>query len=237
MHRALVIMLLLGCFSAASQSKTFVGLRAGGQFSSAFITHTIFIPNIDTDFIQNAHAGVVVKHFNFKALNPKSLNAGFQTGVNFIQRGWQQNFTDENLDPYRINLNYLEFPIEGIIYGGKGKTKVFGTLGIYYERLLGSSEKNRPVAQLESDGVSVGVDDFYTYDSDRDPENGYGTRISFGVFSEFPFGTLQVEAFTSISFSGVFDFEDRTTQIPDQSNLYSIGLSLSYFIGFGELDF
>ncbi len=215
-----------------AQSKTFVGVRAGGQFSSAYIAHTVRPVNIDTDFTQTGHAGLVVKHFNFKNVSKLGINAGLQSSINYIQRGWKQLFSAENqLDPYTVRLDYLEVPLEAILYGGKGNTKVYGTMGIYYERLINSSEKNRPLED------QLGRDDFETYDAARDPENGYGARFSLGVFRTFPFGALQLEAFSSVSFSGVFNFDNRTTEIPDQSNLYSIGLSLGYFIGFGKLDF
>lgn len=221
---------LIGKLSA--QTKTFLGFRGGAQVSTAFIAHTIFPTNLDTDFITTSHFGLVVKHFNFKAINKVGINAGLQTGLNYIQRGWKQNFTDtENLDPYTIRLDYLELPLEAILYGGKGNTKVFGTLGIYYERLINNVAKNTP------DPNFLGRDDFYTYDRGRDPENGYGARLSFGVFSAFPFGTLQLEAFSSVSFSGVFNFGDRTTRIPDLANPYSIGLSVAYFFEFGDMEF
>ena len=226
-----IFLILIG-FLAFGQSKTFVGVRAGAQTSSAYIAHSIRAVNMDTDFTTTAHAGLVLKHFNFKGLKRGALNAGLQTGVNYIQRGWRQVFSEENnLPDYSVRLDYLEFPVEAVIYAGKGNTKFFGTAGIYYERLINSAEKNRPNED------ELGRDEFNTYIESRDPKNGYGGRASLGVFSTFPFGTIQLEAFTSVSFSGVFEFENRTTDIPDQSNLYSIGISLGYFIGFGKMDF
>lgn len=232
MRHYLSILFLLGGLLASGQSKTFLGVRAGAQTSSAYIAHSIRAVNMDTDFTTNAHAGLVVKHFNFKSLKKGGLHAGLQSGVNYIQRGWRQVFSEENnLPDYSVRLDYLELPVEAIIYAGKGDTKIFGTMGVYYERLLSSTEKNRPNEE------DLGRDEFNTYIESRDPKNGYGARASLGLFSTFPFGTIQLEAFTSVSFSGVFEFDNRTTDIPDQSNLYSIGLSIGYFIGFGKMDF
>lgn len=229
----LTLLVILSLVSGLKgQTKTYIGIRGGAQVSSAFIAHTAFPINMNTDFIQTPHAGFVVKHFNFKTRNKVGINAGIQGSINYIQRGWKQNFQLlSGLDPYTAKLDYLEVPVEAILYGGKDKTKVFGTMGLYYERLIGNNLSDMPDPDL------LDRDDFYTYEEDRDRKNGYGGRFSFGVFSDFPFGAIQLEIFTSISFSGVFEFGDRTTGIPDQSNLYSIGLSLAYFIPFGKMDF
>ena len=220
---------------AQGQTRTYIGIRGGGQASSAYIAHTIFPINMDLTFLETAHAGVVFKHFNFRSNNPKALHAGFQSGINFIQRGWKQNFTTESgLQPYQTKLGYLEVPIEAILYWGQKRTKFFITMGLYYERLLTDRSKNRPTAdQLESIR-----DDFFEYDPTRnDRQNGYGGRVAFGAFTDLPFGTIQLELFSSISFSGLFAFTNRTTAIPDQSNLYSIGLSAAYLFRFGKMEF
>jgi len=217
---------------AVSQSKTFIGIRGGGQFSSAYITHTVRPYNFNSEFTQTINAGLVVKHFNFKSINKLGINAGIQSGVNYVQKGWKQEFTPlSGIEPYEIQLDYLEFPIEAVLYGGKGSTKFFGTMGIYYERLIENKDSNRPNED------ELGRDEFETYVRERDPEDGYGLRGSLGGMSTFPFGTLQLVAFSSVSFSGVFEFDNRTTEVPDQSNLYVIGVSLGYFIGFGKMDF
>ena len=221
----------------SAQSRTDIGIRSGYQFSSAFITHSLFPVNLRTDFIQNGHFGVVVKHFNFRRVTGKGVHAGLQLSANYIQRGWRQTFSlGSPLPPLDTRLSYLEIPVEAILYGGSGRTKFFGTLGIYFERLVSSDVPDSPDDEL------LGRDDFFTYQPDRDPENGYGIRASLGSFVDLPFGTVQLELFTSVSFSGVFEFGNRSPRppdevIPDQSVLYSVGLSAGYFISFGKLEF
>lgn len=221
-----------------AQSRSYLGLRAGGQASSAYIVHTIFPVNMDISFVETAHVGAVFKHFNFRSTNPKALQAGFQTGINYIERGWQQRFPDAfNLQPYQTRLGYLEVPIEAVLYWGQKNTKFYLTMGLYYERLISDRSMNRPTNEQISD-LDDAQTDFYEYDESRgDRMNGYGGRFALGAFSDLPFGTIQLEVFSSISFSGVFEFTNRTTEIPDQSNLYSIGLSAAYLIRFGKLEF
>jgi len=222
---------------ASAQSRTDIGIRGGYQFSSAFIAHTLFPVNLSTDFIQNGHVGVVVKHFNFRRATGKGVHAGIQLGANYIQRGWRQTFSlGSPLPPYDARINYLEVPLEAILYGGKGRAKFFGTLGIYFERVIGNDLPDPPDEEL------LGRDDFFTYEPDRDPKNGYGIRASLGSFVDLPFGTIQLEVFTSFSFRGVFEYRTRSPRppdevIPDQSNLYSVGLSAAYFLSFGKLEF
>ncbi len=236
------IFVLVGFMSLSlmvrAQTRSYVGLRAGGQASSAYIVHTIFPINMDLSFVETAHVGLLFKHFNFRSTNPKALHAGFQTGINYIQRGWQQNFPDEfALQPYQTRLGYLEVPMEAVLYWGQKRTKFFLTMGLYYERLITDRSKNRPTEEQIVD-LEAASTSFFEYDESRgDRLNGYGGRFAFGAFTDLPFGTIQLELFTSISFSGVFEFTNRTTAIPDQSNLYSIGLSAAYMLRFGKLEF
>ena len=236
MTRIVVFILLAGCcLFAQGQTRSYLGVRAGAQVSSAYIAHTALQINMDVGFVETAHAGIVFKHFNFRSQNPKALQAGFQSGINYIQRGWTQTFQpDRELAVYQTKLGYLEIPIEAILYWGQKRTKMYLTMGLYYERLLADQSKNRPTDEQIADLV----EDFFEYDPGRgDRKNGYGGRFAFGAFTDLPFGTVQLELFTSISFSGLFEFTNRTTDIPDQSNLYSIGLSVAYMLRFGEMEF
>lgn len=237
-RKFLFISCVLLSFVGQSQTRSYIGFRAGGQASSAFIAHTIFPINMDISFVETAHVGLVFKHFNFRSNNPKALQVGFQTGINYIERGWQQNFRSEfALQPYQTRLGYLEIPAEAILYWGQKRTKFFATMGLYYERLITENSKNRPTDEQIVE-LEAGSTDFYEYDTDRgDRVNGYGGRFAFGAFTDLPFGTIQLEVFTSVSFSGVFEFTNRPTGIPDQSNLYSIGLSAAYMFQFGKLEF
>ncbi|MEM9324639.1 MAG: outer membrane beta-barrel protein [Bacteroidota bacterium] len=257
-HERVVRWLLIGALlltiqGASAQSRSYIGVRGGAQGSTAFINHTLFPVNVPQpmSLVVTQHYGVVFKHFNFRRVTGRGVHAGLQVGVNYIQRGWKQAFNSQliddptdtlgpvvsQLEPYTARLNYLEFPVEGILYWGKGQTKFFGTLGIYYERLIGSDLDERPDEEL------LGRDDFFTYEPDRDRENGYGGRLSLGAFSDFSFGTLQLEVFSSISFSGLFGFGTRNapgpglTPIPDQSVLMSFGVSMAYLLPFGKMDF
>lgn len=209
-----------------AQTKTYVGIKAGGHASSIYMEHTIFNLNINTGIIPGAHAGLLIKHFPKK--KSSWLNSGIQLGVNYVQKGWKQTFvTDE--PSYRAHMNYLELPLEGIAYFG-GQTKCFATLGFYAEYLMGFDKGDDPNTE------NLGGADFYTYEASRDRETGYGVRTSGGVFRDFSFGSLHLEGYFAYSLSNVIDAGKIIDETPDLSNYWNIGISIAYLMPFGQLD-
>ena len=214
---------LVFILNAGIAQTTYVGVKAGGHVSSAFIEHTIFNTNLNSTFVPGVNGGVFVKYL------PKPgktfLNSGFQFGVNYVQKGWKQTFLT-NEPSYNARMNYLEVPLEGFGYFG-GKNKYFISAGLYMEFLL--STDNDP----DPDPDNLGGADFYTYDEDRDREVGYGARLGGGLFRELSIGTFQVEGFFSYSFSNFIDPGDLTTETPDLSNHWMIGFTVGYMISLG----
>lgn len=203
--------------------KTFVGVKAGGHVSTAFIEHTIFNLNLDANFLPGVNGGVFVRYL------PKPgksfLNSGIQFGVNYIQKGWKQAFlTDE--PSFTTRMNYLEVPIEGIGYFG-GKNKYFLSIGFYMEFLMNAEKDPEP------NSTNIGAADVYTYDANRDREFGYGARLGGGIFRDLSIGTFQIEGFFSYSFSNFIDPGDLTTETPDISNHWMVGCTVGYMISLG----
>lgn len=225
MKKFLVLCFVFGAVSVLAQTKTYVGLKVGGHASSVFFEHTIFGFNSKVGIQPGVHAGIQIKHFPKK--RDVFLNSGIQGGVNYIQKGWSQEFTDTGLPNYHSAMNYIEIPIEGIGYFGN-KTKYFFGMGMFVEMLLDS--------ERDPDPVGLTNIDFATYVPERDREVGYGGRITAGAFRDFGFGSVHLEGFMSYSFSSFIDATDLSDdQIPDISNLYSAGISIGYFISFGKL--
>lgn len=199
---------------------TYVGVKAGGHASNAFIEHTIFTLNLNATFLPGINGGVFVKYL------PKTgksfLNSGIQAGVNYVQKGWRQTFiTDE--PAYTTRMNYLEIPLEGFGYFG-GKNKYFISAGLYAEILLNTSIDEDP------DPDNLGGADVYTYDDSRDRTFGYGARLSGGLFRALSIGTFQLEGFFSYSFSNFIDAGDLTSETPDLSNHWMVGFTVGYMI-------
>ncbi|MEQ8472273.1 MAG: outer membrane beta-barrel protein [Marinoscillum sp.] len=224
---ASVLLICVGTLNA--QVKGYVGLRGGGHFSSAYIDHTFYRTQLREGFIPGYHGGVMVKLFTNQS--PTSfLNAGLQSGLLYESKGWRQTFdTDE--PNYRVRMDYLNFPLDAIIYAGKRKTKVFATLGIYLEKLISVDKTPDP------DLNNLGGQEFYTYEASRDRDFGYGVRASLGVQYDSPIGLFHVDGFLGFSVSSFIRIEDLSERLPDLSNHYVGGFTVAYLIPFGKMEF
>lgn len=210
-------------FNTGVAQTTYVGIKAGGQASTAFIEHTIFNLNMNTTFLPGVNGGVFVKYLSKPG--DTFLNSGIQFGVNYVQKGWRQTFLT-NEPSYTSRMNYIEVPIEGFGYFG-GKNKYFISAGFYTEFLVSTDADPDPNAN------NLGGADFYTYDEGRDRKIGYGARLGGGIFRDMSIGTFQLEGFFSYSFSNFINPGDLTTEIPDLSNHWMVGFTVGYMISLG----
>lgn len=229
MHRIILVVLICFAFEANAQIKGFVGVKGGGQLSAAYIEHTIYNLFINVDPIPGFHIGPTLKVFTNK--RDEGLNAGLQLSAMYMQKGWRQRFPVTTEPSYTSRMNYLEIPVEAIIYGGKEKVKLFFTLGMYLEYLLSLEQDPTP------DIDNIGLADFYTYEEDRDKKLGYGGRGSAGIWYESSIGTFQLEGFFTFSISNMIKYGTLDSRVPDLSNHYVFGVSVSYLIPFGKMEF
>ncbi|WP_421869902.1 outer membrane beta-barrel protein [Marinoscillum sp.] len=229
MRIVVVLVIVLASSALNAQVKGYLGVRGGGHFSTTYIEHTLYNTVMNTGFEPGYHGGVMLKLFTNQS--PTSfLNAGLQSGLLYEAKGWRQTFdTDE--PTYHVRMNYLNFPIEAIIYAGKRKTKYFGTLGVFLEQLLSYDKDPDPNTS------NIGGQEFYTYEPNRDKKFGYGIRFSLGVHRDFSFGAIHLDAFLSYSASSFIRTEDFSERLPDLTNHYLGGFTLSYLIPFGKMEF
>lgn len=225
------IIICLNAIFSSAQTKTYVGLRAGGELASAYIEHTLSTTFTTPDFVTGYNGGVFLKIFTKK--RDALVNPGFQTGLFFDQKGWAQDFPDTDIEKYKVKLSYVQLPMEAVINFGRGKTKTFFTLGWYLEYLVNVNKAETPdLETLDDFGI-----DFYTYESNRDRKIGYGVRVSLGGQKDFSFGAIHLDAFITYNISSVINHQEFKTLVPDLSNLYTVGFSIGYLIPFGKLDY
>ncbi len=213
----------------SAQVKGYLGVRGGGHLSTAYIEHTLYNIVMNTGFEPGYHGGVMLKLFTNQS--PTSfLNAGLQSGLLYESKGWRQSFaTDE--PTYKVRMNYINMPVEAVIYAGKRKTKYFFTLGVFIEKLVGF---NKDVAPNEE---NIGGQEFHTFQENRDRDFGYGVRASLGAHRDFSFGAVHLDAFISYSASNFIRSTDFSERLPDLSNHYLGGFSVAYLIPFGKMEF
>lgn len=207
--------------SPKDQSWTYLGFSLGGSANSAYIEHTAFTVNLVADYTIRANAGVVLRHFpdHRKGI----LNTGLQMSLNYAQKGWTQEFFTLPGQSATTNLDYLNLPVEAIIYAGKPANRIYINLGLYAEMLVNYS------AAVAPDSLGV-IEDFYTYQDSRDKRFGYGLKAGAGFQKEFNFGALYLEAYFAYSLSNFINSEILASEIPDLSNLYTIGVNVGYLI-------
>ncbi len=133
---------ILAIFSSSAQahynSKFAIGGKAGISLSSV-----AFTPSVKESMAMGQLYGVTFRYW-------EERHFGLIGELNFVQRGWKENFEEHPFD-YTRTLNYIELPImTNIFFGGK-KVNFFVNLGPQIGYLLSSSSKaNFDVANIAS---------------------------------------------------------------------------------------
>ncbi len=208
-----------------AQTKTLIGLKAGGGVSTIFMAHTLFPINAEVGIIPTVHAGIVFVHFpNTYDL---AVNAGIQLGINYVQKGWSQSFPFTDTPDHVTRIDYIEVPLEAFGYLGN-QNKYYLSAGIFVQQAI--------YRQVDAAPADVGFSDFFLYDFNKDRRLGYGPRASAGAFRELNNGqTLKLEAYFTMNIRSVYDFEPITSGVPDQALTFSFGASVAYLFSFGDL--
>lgn len=223
---------------ATAQTKTYLGLKIGGGTSSAFMRHSVFNIQTDIKFLSGFHGGIHLTHFPEKLKS--KVNTGIQIGVTYIQKGWKQRFRDTNEPNHTTRINYLEIPIDGIIYFGN-RNKYYVGVGFFFEYAISANvdrtpDSAEPNPDLTIKTLLVGESIFFKYRLSKDNRISYGPRGTIGVIRETDLGSFRFQVFYSFSLRSVFDFEPIETGIPDLALNFGVGASISYMFSFGKLE-
>jgi hypothetical protein len=207
------ILFLFAVESSNGQGHWLMGPTVGPHYSSSYIEHTIYRVNLLSRPIKGLHGGLMFQYF--PDIYKGSLKTGLRMSINFTEKGWDQEYLDtlNTLQTVRTKMDYLNIPIESIFYVGSQKSKAYLLLGIYVD----PQDKSKKT-------------DFWTFDPQRDKSFGYGGKCGLGYQRKMGFGQLSLEAYITYGFSNIMFTIDRSTDIPDMSNHWDTGLSLSYLI-------
>jgi hypothetical protein len=206
--------------SSIGQRKTYIGLEGGPQLVSSYIEHSLYTVNLRAVFIPTVHGGLVVKSYD--PYRKKGLNTGLQAGLLFTRKGWQQEFL--LAPPVNTYLDYINLPIEAIIYTGSERNRIYINMGFFIEALIDHRAATAPADSL------ISRDDFYTFETSRDRRFGYGLTAAAGFQKEFSFGALYLEGNFSYSISNFIGIAYLALPTPDLSNLFAISVSVGYLI-------
>ncbi|MEN7547929.1 outer membrane beta-barrel protein [Rapidithrix thailandica] len=206
--KLLIIFLLLGGVHYV-KGQTWIG---GSGFASA--SSSLITPSVKSAQIIGAGGGLVFRHMSQK-------HFGIQLELNYVQKGWQQNFnTGENVQNH---IDYLELPMYSHISFGN-KFKIFVDLGVY-----GAMAIRNSVSGVTEPDTSTPV---YLYDESQDAKFDFGVGGGGGLGYDIGVGMIQVDVKYNVGLNYVMDrFRPNT---PDRSYNTAFKLGISYLIPLGK---
>ena len=209
-----------------SAQQNYVGLSGGGHLNGAWVEHTLRGQDYETIFVQQPiagfHSGVQFKHYN-EIKSYRKLHTGIQISAYYFQRGWKQAYllTDGPV----TRMNYVQLPVDALIYFGTERNRIFTLLGIYGERLVDYTLGIQPLEELTN------IEDFYTYDESRgDSKYAYGFNGGAGWHATRGKHSFEISAFISYSLSNFIYNARISDPTPDVSNLWSSGIRVAYLL-------
>lgn len=182
------------------------GIKQGLNYSSV-----LFVPGVKQGITLGYWGGLTYKYQNERLF-------GLQVELNYIQKGWTEEFEDTK-DLYNRKLSYIELPFITHVVLGKRKLKYYVNLGTAFAYLI--SEKEEMSLQEETK-----VREFYNKTVENDIEfTGIGGA---GVVVDSKIGEFQAGFRYIFSFTDIFNVTDDTYYYQSQSS--AIGFSITYFI-------
>ncbi|MGI6074428.1 MAG: porin family protein [Fermentimonas sp.] len=192
-HLSSVILIFVFCIASLSaqqnnfEKKLYVGVNAG-----ATAAKIDFMPSVPELFKYGVVGGVSAKYISEKYL-------GLILEVNFSQRGWKEDFTEEPELSYERTLNYIEVPLMTHVYAGSKNVRFIFNAGPQVSFLLSdNSAMSESLAQRLQEQKESNPDTRYGY---QYRPIGEMNKVDYGIV-----GGMGVELNTAV---GTFDLEGR----------------------------
>jgi hypothetical protein len=230
--RFLLIFLLMCCGGILHAQQTYVGLSGGTHINGAYIEHSLRGSEYNTVVVQQPlvgfHAGVQARYYN-EVKDFRKIHSGIGGGIYYFQRGLKQDFF--LVESPITRMNYLQIPIEALLFVGSTENRFYLKLGVFTEFLLSYSLPEAPADSL------IIIEDFYTYDPDRgDRTFGYGGSAGLGFHKTSGKQSFDINVFFSYALSNFIYTNRIADPTPDTSNFWSAGLQFNYMIPFLRSD-
>jgi len=235
----ILLLLIVGCsiLPASAQdtldtderfrSRLNLGFRAGGTLSfiiepNSRLNDNFIDPAPRLEAVQGFTAGVSAQYY-------AKSNFGLQVGVNYAEKGWQQEYIAEvggelrQTDSifFRQQLNYIDIPIMAHGYIGRRNFRIYLEAGIFVSYLFShSSEQNLRADDLIS----------YQFVDGRDERLGIGIVGGGGFEIVTAVGIFQLGGRYNLTYSSVID--KNIHPVPNPLLMNSIKITLGYYIPF-----
>lgn len=209
-------------------SKLSIGTRHGGGPSFIITPNEVLTRNVDTprprlNSIIGYTGGLSVQYY-------AQPNFSLQFGINYTEKGWQQNFLDtlgnevRESDSlfYRQQLNYIDVPIMAHGYVGQKNVRIYLEAGFFLSYLLSHSSERE--ASITDEQIA------YRYQEGRDNRFNIGIAAGGGFEIVTAVGMFQLGGRYSLGFTSVLD--KNITQVPNPLLMNSIMITLGYYVRF-----
>jgi hypothetical protein len=153
----------------------------------------------------------------------------------YIQKGFKTEFDTSSNTQYQRDINYLSIPLLMYVYIGKGKFNFNFMVGTFIGYALSSDE-------IYTDGDDV-FKQKYEYNRDFDNRFELGLQGGIGLRNVFNFGILELQGNFSYNFISIYKWgvsnddpdKDRFFEIPEQAQIKSLQITLSYYKTIGKV--
>ena len=198
-----------------------IGLQAGPTFAFATrISANPFVERFRVEPTRGYTGGVVMQYLT-------ENNFGFQTEINYVQKGWEElprdSITGER-DPerfYRVNLDYVEVPVLAHGYLGRRNLRIFLNVGFSLSYLL-SYRTDR--AEVANGDITVIYQEIHQNKFDFGIRGGGGFKVVTKV------GMFQLEGSFTRGLNSVMDKNINSIANIVQNN--TVAVTLGYFVQF-----
>lgn len=197
-------------------SNVSVGVRGGVDFSKVF-----FNPAVKQSMAMGMTGGVMVRYI-------EENHFGLIGELNFVQRGWAENFEGAPYD-YKRTLNYVELPVMAHIYFGR-RGKFFFNAGPLVALYLGDSVKSNFDPQQMATLPDFPLSNRMNEQMQLDVNQKFDYGICAGLGAEFNLNrrnSISLEARFYYGLGNVFSAKRADTY--NASNQMSISATVGYW--------
>lgn len=202
------------CAQTHYQSRVYIGTHGGVDFS-----RVSFTPSVTQSFVVGGNAGL-----NFRYIEENHF--GFIVEVNWLQRGWKEDFEDLPYE-YSRTTNYIQVPFLAHIYFGR-RGRFFINAGPSVSFFVGESTKSNFDYKNAANIPDLNTHITYQYSMPVHHNVDYGIEGGIGgEFSINPRNSIYLDARFYYGLSDILK-SGRTEQIRG-SNGWGIMLSAGYW--------
>ena len=130
-RRALICCLVLASALFAAAETHYKAHISVGAHGGMGLSKVSFSPSVKQSWANGLTGGISVRY-------AEERHVGVLAELNFVQRGWKENFEEAPLD-YTRTLNYISLPIMTHIYFGSRRVKCFFNLGPEFSYMISES--------------------------------------------------------------------------------------------------